>query len=643
MAAYGGVGVLYAIVAKLANATAAPTWHLQRPSRTPDAEPVEVFNHAALTVLKTPNPFYTLFDLFETIQQHLDLTGEAIIVIARNKAFKIPLELWPCRPDRIEPVPDKDTFIRGWVYYGPNGEKIPLEPDEVIQIKLPNPLDPYRGMGPVQSILTQLDAVRYTAEWNLNFFRNSAEPGGIIEAPRKLSTNEFDELRSRWGEQHQGVARAHRVAILEGMKWVERKYTQKDMQFVELMQASEEQIRTAFAFPRPMLGTVDDTNRANMDAAQTIFDRACVVPRLDRIRNALNHKFLPLFGDTSKGLEFVYDSPVMEDSTTENAERNSKASAFKTLIDAGVSSKDAAEVCELPPMTMAPKPKPIIPKDNPDVEPDVEAVRAFLRLSRARTSHLRRSPRDADEEDLPSIEHVQASWEAILAGLLVSFESVLSSWFNTLTEQVRALAGYSPGFSDLRVSTLAGVEVLTSAMERAAREAADGVVAEAAAQGVALPPGIVHPDLMRTRAEVIISHLGQDYSLSAGREALRLGGDADRLREHLDSLTAARPELYLGNALTQGQHAGRLATFGQAADGPIPAYYASEVLDTNTCKYCREMHGRWLGNDLSAEVSAMYPTGGYISCQGRQRCRGMVVCVWRPGADRSKWIEKEPI
>ncbi|KKK81335.1 hypothetical protein LCGC14_2814460, partial [marine sediment metagenome] len=58
--------------------------------------------------------------------------------------------------------------------------------DDVVQLKMPNPLDPYRGMGPVQSILADLDSERYSAAWNRNFFINGAEPGGIIEVDRRL-------------------------------------------------------------------------------------------------------------------------------------------------------------------------------------------------------------------------------------------------------------------------------------------------------------------------------------------------------------------------------------------------------------------------------------------------------------------------
>jgi phage portal protein BeeE len=192
-----------------------------------------------------------------------------------------------------------------------------------------------------------LDATRYSAEWNRNFFLNSAEPGGIIEVPHTLSDTEFSEMTARWSEQHQGVAQAHRVAILEQGKWVDRKYSMRDMQFTELRDVSREVIREAFGFPKPMLGTVEDVNRANAEAAEVVFARWLVVPRLERIKQALNNDFLPMFGTTGQGVEFDYCSPVPEDREADAADLTAKANAASQLVAAGYDPRDVLAVVGL--------------------------------------------------------------------------------------------------------------------------------------------------------------------------------------------------------------------------------------------------------------------------------------------------------
>ena len=173
---------------------------------------------------------------------------------------------------------------------------------------------------------------------------NSAEPGGIIQVDKKLSDAEFDEMCLRWKEQHQGVQNAHRVAVLEQATWVDRKYTQRDMQFAALREMNREIIREAFGFPKPLLGTTTDVNRANAEAAEVVFARWCVRPRLEKIKMALNEKLLPQFGTSGKGLFFDYEDPTPQDRAQDTAEMTAKTAALALLTGAGF---DAAEVCQM--------------------------------------------------------------------------------------------------------------------------------------------------------------------------------------------------------------------------------------------------------------------------------------------------------
>jgi HK97 family phage portal protein len=368
--ATSSVSTLFSIVSRLATATAKADWQLYRvPATMPDpAAPLRPVQgpHPARDLWSKPNPFMTTHAFVEAAQQHLDLTGETLWVIASDPSFpSIPLEMWPVRPDRMQPVPHPEEYLSGWIYTSPDGERIPLETAKVIQVKMPNPLDPYRGLGPVQALLVDLDSARYSAEWNRNFFINSAEPGGIIEIPpgTRLGDDEFREMSDRWQEQHQGISNAHRVAIIEHGKWVDRSYSQKDMQFMELRDLSRQIIREAYGIHPQFLGASDiGHSRAEAEAAEVIFASWLVVPRLDRIRGALNSQFMALFGDmTGRKVEFGYCSPVPGDEAAENAGRESRAVTFKTLVDAGVHPEDAALVAGLPPMrhTAAPAAVPV--------------------------------------------------------------------------------------------------------------------------------------------------------------------------------------------------------------------------------------------------------------------------------------------
>lgn len=358
MNSYGSVGTLFSVVSTLANATAQVEWKLYRKSKTGKKEDREqVTSHLALSLWNKPNEFYTQQEFIEGFQQHVDLVGEGWWIVNYSPQFgNIPVDMWFVRPDRMTPIKSATEFIIGYEYTGPNGEKIHLDKKEVIFLRMPNPLDPYRGMGPVQSILSDLDASKYASEYNRNFFLNDATPGGIIELTENLSDQEFEQFATRWNEGHKGVNNAHRVAILEQGKWVDRKYTMSDMQFTELRTINRDVILEAFGVSKAMLGIVEDVNRATMSAIDAMFGKRKLVPRLERIKQALNNDFLPLFGVTGQGLEFDYDcdSVVPDDAELASKVLAAKSKAFVELTGAGLDREDTLRALGLPEIKVAP-------------------------------------------------------------------------------------------------------------------------------------------------------------------------------------------------------------------------------------------------------------------------------------------------
>ena len=326
MEAYGTVGWLFATVERIAQSVAAVEWNLYR--RRPNGDRTEITNHPLLSLWNDVSPYYTSEDFRETGQQHQELSGETWWILIGGT---VPRELQVVRPDRMRPMPDPETFISHYEYViGSN--KIRLEVEDVIFIRRPSPLNPHRGIGPVQSLMYDLGSEKLAAQWTQTFFRNSAEPGGVIEVPSTLTNVEFDEMKTRWGEQHRGVANAHRVAIIENGKWVERKYTQRDMQFEQLRKLNRDIIVGAFGMPQAMLGVSENVNRANAEAAEVMFGRWVIRPRVRRIRGAINARLAPLFG-SDLFFDFVDPTPADQELNLRQASEGF-AGGFLTLNEA---------------------------------------------------------------------------------------------------------------------------------------------------------------------------------------------------------------------------------------------------------------------------------------------------------------------
>lgn len=360
--AMGGSAALFAIVNRTTTAVAKETWHLGR--RRPDATcdicecqghtPVE--KHPALSVLARPNPYFTTQEYFESGQQHVDLTGEGWTIVSRLGSM--PYELWVARPDRMVVVTDQREYLVGYIYVDPDGREMPLRKEDVLSIRMPNPVDTYRGMGPVQTVLSNVDSGGYSAEWNANFFRNGARPGGIIKLSRKMSDPDFEQLVERFNLNHRGITNANRTAFLEEGDWVDVKpMSIADMQFVETANLNRDTVLLAFGISGFAVGVIDDVNRATADAAKAWFAETLTVPRLDRWGGMLNNDFLPQFPGYVRGeLQFYYSNPVPADRVALREDKKSSAEVFEILVRAGVDPVVAAEVAGLPPMKIVAAP-----------------------------------------------------------------------------------------------------------------------------------------------------------------------------------------------------------------------------------------------------------------------------------------------
>lgn len=662
----GGVGTLFAIVDGNAEATSMITWHLWRKAASGRPEDrTEVTDHAALTVWNQPNAFMTGQELREATQQHFELVGERIwlVVYAGTGRNRFPVEMWYVRPDRIRPVPHRTRYLVGWVYTGPDGEEVPLAVDEVLFDRRPHPQDMYRGQGAVQSILADLDATKYSADWNRNFFLNGARPGGVIEIPGSLSDVEWQVMNRRWREQHQGVRNAHRVAMIEhGGKWVDVRFSMRDMMYPELRNASRETIREAFRYPKPMLGAVDDINRANAEAGEYVYGKWHLVPRLERLKQLANVGFLPLFGASTAGLELDYDidQAVPSNAELENATQESRARVVTTLAPY-FDMQTLAEAYELPrtlrPKTveeraaeaaaLTPKPSPAETDGDDEIEQGREEsatsnVDAGLSLLRMRAEMRRRRPDLPDSGNAPApvvneapaapdLSQLDAAWTAALDELLEQWTDVSAEQRAELIEQVEiaVAAGTLAALAALTV-TATGAAVLETALLGMSAAAAAAMVAEATAAGLSVAVGMASRDAITALAETTAALLATDLAQSAGREALRLARPgmsreqaqqvAQDVGQHLADLSDARLRTGLGGALSRAANMGRIAT-ASAVVGV--RYYASEILDTSTCKPCREADGVELPT-IDAVITA-YGGGGYIHCLGTVRCRGTFV------------------
>ena len=174
-------------------------------------------------------------------------------------------------------------------------------------------------------------------------------------------------------------------------------------------------------------------------------------------------------------------------------------------------------------------------------------------------------------------------------------------------------------------------------LEEVARQAAQRVLDEAAAQGIPRSVLALGEDLdadlasrLDLQARRLASGPHADALRAAAEESLRLpsalkGADlAETLRMHVTGLSERGLDDYANTAAIDAEGAGRELGIRRT---PSPArVYASELLDGNTCGPCSLVDGREYATLEESLID--YPEGRYRLCEGGPRCRGTRVFVW---------------
>ena len=255
---------------------------------------------------------------------------------------------------------------------------------------------------------------------------------------------------------------------------------------------------------------------------------------------------------------------------------------------------------------------------------------------------LRRRPTPVELASTCDFSAHQAGWTSAVNAATHDWATVTTAWRNEIRQQMLTDDTASE-LSGLSVSTAHGASLLYARMEAAAEAAGKAQQAEAERQGVKVPHWDLGPDavtaaglsgrrLLRNVAAVTSDVLGSRMVNAARQRARSLFGVYSGIRlasevdQTLQDLSDAYTREQLGAAVTAAQNAGRMAVLEAA---PKADYYASEILDRNTCKPCRDIDGHQF--PTLAAVDEAYPSGGYTGCLGGDRCRGVAIAVWDQG------------
>lgn len=300
-----------AVVDRIASDTASVNGHLYRVN--PEGTETELMRHPFLDFMEQPNPLYEMTSaaMWRLHEIYLMLVGESFFIIERDERG-VPTEMWNVPPHWVSMTPYLGNPYYTIVSTGGVTMSVPVE--DMFVMKQLNPLDPFmRGLGSAESIADEVEIDEYAAKFQKRFFYNDATPPLIFLMP-DATENQRNDFMARWNKQHRGVENSHKAAAFTGNVDVKEigsgSNYGKNLGFLESREAMRDAVLEHFGVPREIMGITENSNRATADAAQYIYAKNVLMPRIRNREEAINKQLLPLFG---ANLVWRYDAVIPYD------------------------------------------------------------------------------------------------------------------------------------------------------------------------------------------------------------------------------------------------------------------------------------------------------------------------------------------
>lgn len=291
---------VFACVRKIAQKVASIDWNLYR-VRNVEGDKEEVFVHEALDLLYKPNPFQTKAEFLEKYMINKLLAGETFVLKVRDGGPGSTVrELWNLRPDMMRVLINKNDprLVVGYEFNRTDGKTV-FEPEDIIHDAYPSPLDEFGGISALSAARVRVDTEELASEYQRYFFRNNARPDFILQTEGKVANDQKEQIREAWDAKHKGAKKTGKGAILEGgLKYQQVSISQREMDYIESMRFTRDDILVAFQVPKPIVAITDDVNLANAKTAMEIFLKETIEPEISRVVEKFNeHLVYPEFGD----------------------------------------------------------------------------------------------------------------------------------------------------------------------------------------------------------------------------------------------------------------------------------------------------------------------------------------------------------
>lgn len=270
-------------------------------------ELIEIEEHPMLEGLRRGNSMLTGLAVRSLTSVYLDTLGEVYWLKQRNAAG-VPHAFWPVPPSWVQETatplrPEYRLSYRGW--------NVNIPDTEILSWTIPDPLNPYaRGSGLAQSLGDELDTDEFASKFIRSFFWNRGVPNVMVFG-EGITPDVAKMMEARWRAKYKTPEDQARPFFTNAKVDVkEIGQTFQHMELNELRRYERDLVIQTFGLPPEVMGIIENSNRATIDAADYLMARYVVAPRCDVMREVFQARLVPEYDER---LVCDYVSPVQED------------------------------------------------------------------------------------------------------------------------------------------------------------------------------------------------------------------------------------------------------------------------------------------------------------------------------------------
>jgi len=252
-----------------------------------------ILGHKVLDVLNYPNDYFSGPQFWGLYQKYYDVLGVAYIVkdIGRELFESTRVKkLHLLRPDMVKPIYSKDNSYIDHYEYRTNSGTIRYEAEQVVMIFNPDPSNPLQGRSLLKSGIQTIQTEVQISAYHARVLENGGKVEGVFKfkTPR-LGQEQLQQLKDDYAKEYADARKAGTPLFLGGdSDYLRTGLTPDELSYLEAKKMTLEDIIIMTGVPKPILGSLDDVQFSNSDAAIRIFLRETIKPLLNNLATSLD-------------------------------------------------------------------------------------------------------------------------------------------------------------------------------------------------------------------------------------------------------------------------------------------------------------------------------------------------------------------